>query len=412
MSSSLRRFGLRVAVSFVLVAASAVVSPVLAAEQNAPSAPDASADSPQIRAGTKREQQRSERRDGADAKQERRASRDRYRGSSRADAIALGRRFFPEGFSTPLFDGEQMAPGLDLVGYRGTDTAIAKKPDGTKLLLQSTLPLRARSANGVLAPVDLSLRQSATTFTTANSSADLQISQDADKGAALLSADLAFAPQTATTFTTANSSADLQISQDADKGAALLSADLAFAPQTATDDVVGTKTADRVFYSETQTDTDFIVSPTPTGMEFSWLLRSADAPERLVVNVDLPAGAVIRRAVSENPIPGDPPKSLEIANGTDVLAYVRPPLVYDADGVAVPAEMTVQGRDKIVLTAKHRDRDVRYPLYADPSSTSKATSTTPGMAGRTRRLRPTDIPVSTTTAFAAATAPTTAPART
>ena len=129
---------------------------------------------------------------------------------------------------------------------------------------------------------------------------------------------------------------------------------------------MGTKTAGRVFYSETQTDTDFIVSPTATGTEFSWLLRSPDAPQRLILNVDLPAGAAIRRVRTDKPIAGDPPKSLEIVAGGDVIAYVRPPIVYDADGVSVASEMTVEGRDKIVITAEHRDQDLRYPLNADP----------------------------------------------
>jgi hypothetical protein len=145
----------------------------------------------QVQAGSERERRRVKRRDSAEAKQERRLSRTRCRDSGRGEAIALGRRFFPEGFAAALFDGEHLVPGLDLVGYRGTDTAIAKQSDGTRLLLQSTLPLRARTANGRLAPVDLSLLQSATTFTTANSSADLQISTDAHEGARLLSADIA-----------------------------------------------------------------------------------------------------------------------------------------------------------------------------------------------------------------------------
>lgn len=329
MSWNVRVRGLRFCASLVLAVAVFTAPPVLAAEQKTPPPVDFAADSPQVRDGTARERQRFARRDSAEARKERRASRERYRGSSRGEAIALGRRFFPEAFVAPLFDGEQMAPGLELVGYRGTDAAIAEQADGSRLLLQSTLPLRTRTANGVLAPVDLSLRESAAMFTTVNSSADLQISADADKGAELLGADLAFAPETSA-------------------------------------EAVGTTTADRVFYGETQTDTDFIVTPTATGTEFSWLLRSPDAPQRLILNVDLPAGAVIRRVRTEKPIPGDPPKSLEVVVGDDVLAYVRPPIVYDADGVSVAAEMTVEGHDKVVITAEHRDQDLRYPLNADP----------------------------------------------
>jgi hypothetical protein len=280
-------------------------------------------------ANAPKELMRPARRETAEAKQERRASRTRYRGGGRDDALALGRRFFPEAFSMPLFDARRLAADVDVIGYRGTHTAIAKASDGRRLLLQSTLPLQTKTPIGELAPVDLSLRESATTFTTANSPAGVQISEDADKGAELLSKGVAFAPAT-------------------------------------TNGAAGVQTEGRVFYSQTQTDTDFVVAPLPSGVEFSWLLRSADAPQRLVLDVVLPDGAAIHHVKSDDPIPGDPPRSLEIVSGDDVLAYVRPPLVYDADGVPVAAEMTVEDGDKIVLSVEHRDRDLRYPLFADP----------------------------------------------
>ena len=146
MSSNVRVAGLRLCASLVIAVAIFTVPPALAAEQKTPPPGNFGADSPEVKAGTARERERFERRKSADAKRDRVASRKRYRGSSRGEAIALGRRFFPEAFVAPLFDGATMAPGLELVGYRGTDAAIAEQADGTKLLLQSTLPLRTRTA--------------------------------------------------------------------------------------------------------------------------------------------------------------------------------------------------------------------------------------------------------------------------
>ncbi len=42
-----------------------------------------------------------------------------------------------------------------------------------------------------------------------------------------------------------------------------------------------------------------------------------DAPERLALDVKLPEGARLRPAVAKDPIPGDPPLSLEIVRGDD-----------------------------------------------------------------------------------------------
>ena len=121
----------------------------------------------------------------------------------------------------------------------------------------------------------------------------------------------------------------------------------------------------RVFFANTQADTDFFVTPQPSGAELWWQLRSPASPERLVLNVDLPEGAVLRRARSKNPIPGDPPRAIEIARGDKALGYIYPPVAYDADHQPVASAAAIEG-DRVVVTVEHRGKDLRYPLAVDP----------------------------------------------
>ncbi|MCP9491856.1 MAG: DUF6531 domain-containing protein [Solirubrobacteraceae bacterium MAG38_C4-C5] len=122
---------------------------------------------------------------------------------------------------------------------------------------------------------------------------------------------------------------------------------------------------DRVFYASTLTDTDVFAGATATGAEVALQLRSPASPERFVFDVELPEGAVVRRATTEEPIPGDPPQSLEVARGDEVLGYVRPPQAHDVDGRSLAVAMRAEG-DRIVLEVPHRDGDIRYPALVDP----------------------------------------------
>lgn len=136
--------------------------------------------------------------------------------------------------------------------------------------MRSTLPLRARTPGGKLAPVDLSLRESAEAFATANSNADLSIAKKAGDGTEFVAGGFSIAPE-----------ADAQASGGIESDGCVFY-----------DDVTGAGS-----------DTAFMVSPQPTGAELSWLLLSPQAPERLVLKVDLPVGAVLRRTRTDNPIP-------------------------------------------------------------------------------------------------------------
>lgn len=292
------RCAVRLAVSFAL--ASAVLAPPSALAVSSPFA----VDNPFMSDGLKAAAEDRDRDNSRAAEAEREQSRHRWAGLSASESLAIGRRIFPEAFAFALFDGENPAPGLEIVDYQTRTTALAETQDGERLLVQSSVPLRAQTANGQMAPVDLSLRESTNTFTTANSNADIQIGKDIEDGASLPSKDVTITPVAA---------------RNAD----------------------GQQSDGRVFYPAVDTDTDYVVVPQPHGGEVGWLLRSADAPERFLLDVDIPDGATIRRPHVDKPIPGDPPRGLEIVKDGKVLVAIKAPIAYDANHAPVETDLTI-----------------------------------------------------------------------
>ncbi|MDP8908364.1 MAG: hypothetical protein M3N47_04445 [Chloroflexota bacterium] len=280
-------------------------------------------------AGLEQKRQQEADRKSPKAKAEREASRTRSIGLSASQSRALGRITFPEAFTGALFDGERPGRGLKIVQYRGGGVGVAETSTGERLLVQSSARLRARTSAGEMAPVDLSLRETTDAFSTTNSNAGVRISKDPTAGADLLGSGVTVALQTDRRST-------------------------------------GTAGDGRVFYGDIDTDTDYVVAPLPDGGEFSWLLRSPNAPERFVLDLKIPQGAKVRRAQSKNPIPGDPPDNLEIVDGDKVLGYIKAPRAYDAEHLPIESELVILDDSRVAMTVEHHGRDLRYPLLADP----------------------------------------------
>lgn len=306
------------------------VAPAIGAGQQQPRVPAGalSATDPDFGAGMKRERARAERLRSPEARAERRRSRERHRGLSAAAALDAGQAAFPEEFQAPLFDGARPDPGIRVVRRLRNGAAVAQSASGEKSILQSTVPLETENAAGDVKPVDLSLAADGAGFRTRNALVDLRVSRRSRGGVAFADGGFSVAPGGGS-------------------------------------DAAAAESSDRVFFANTQTDADFVVAPRPAGAELAWQLRSPASPERLALDVELPAGAVLRRAQTDHPIPGDPPSAFEIAKGDDAIGYIQPPNAYDADGVPVPSAAAIDG-DSIVVTVKHRDGDYRYPLFVDP----------------------------------------------
>ena len=110
-----------------------------------------------------------------------------------------------------------------------------------------------------------------------------------------------------------------EIGGTAGEGVSFPEAGVTVAPETANDSE-GSLVSDRAFYPSVATDTDYLVTPTPGGIETFFQLRSADSPERLTLDLELPPGARFIKARTDKPIEGDPPRALEIVDGDKTWA--------------------------------------------------------------------------------------------
>lgn len=224
-----------------------------------PGAPKAlSVSDPDVAAGLRRDRARRDRLEGADAKAERVRSRTRYRDVTGAEALDVGREAFAEEFSGRLFEGREPSRGLRLVRSLGAHAGVVQDGEGRRLVAQSSLPLEVPNAAGDSEPVDLSLTERASSFDSVNAMVALRISRRLRGGVSFGRGKFAVTPAGDT-------------------------------------DVSDTKTSDRVFFAGAQRDTDVVFAPRAGGAEIAWQLRSSANPEALVLDVDLPAGALLRR---------------------------------------------------------------------------------------------------------------------
>ena len=255
---------------------------------------------------------------------ERRRSRTEHAGLSRSEASALLRETFPGAATSPVFDAT--ADGLDARVVRRVDRrrAVVELDGGRRALLQSTVPLTVKGGEAV----DQTLERRGDDFAPARPLVPTTIGGSAAEGVSFAGVDVTVAPATES-------------------------------------DSAGSLAGDRAFYPSVEADTDYLVTPTPGGVETFFQLRSAASPQRLTLDFDLPAGARFITARTDKPIPGDPPRALEIVDGDKTLGYVYPPLTVDADGRLVPSTFEPSGGD-VEISVDHRDGEFRYPLLVDP----------------------------------------------
>ncbi|MBA3328512.1 MAG: hypothetical protein H0T43_09450, partial [Solirubrobacterales bacterium] len=94
-------------VSACFAGAFGVVPAMGAGPQAPPSSKALSSEDPDFAAGQRRDQARRDRREGAEAKQERKQSRTRYHDATRTEALSVGRVTYPDEFTGRLFDGRE-----------------------------------------------------------------------------------------------------------------------------------------------------------------------------------------------------------------------------------------------------------------------------------------------------------------
>jgi YD repeat-containing protein len=322
----------------VLLVSSAV--PVLAAEPSGPASaenapqPEASEaelqllpDAEDVRQGLEMAEAEEAERErwlaSAEAVRQREESRYAYSGLSAADAEELLTTVFAEQLAKLNDDPARWLSDASIVRPLGEFAALVSEGGDTSLL-EAGMPVRAEDEDGELRKVDLALEETPEGFRPENPIADLEIPDAADEPIEIGERGLAVSA----------------IGADGDREAQLL----------------GDK---NVLYHEAQgpgADSDRIVSPTGGGVEIFDLLRSADSPEVMRYEIEMPAGAALR---------SDGNRGAEVAIGEEVLAWIPFPVAFDAQGTQVPVELEIEG-NAIALHVAHQKMDLAYPILLDP----------------------------------------------
>jgi hypothetical protein len=292
-------------------------------------------DDPEIQTAAQRSLEEQRQRDAArDSSAERAArdeSRDAYRDLSASEALGADKAQLPDVVNDPTFKPFEPEPGAHVERYRDGDTsAIVETAAGDKVLAESNVPLRGTTADGDRVPVDLTLDEEGARFAAESAPVRASLPSELRNGVML----------------------------------PVGSGTISVRPVGASADAVHADD-DKLLYANAQQDADVLAAPLPTGVELSNIARSPAAPETFAYEFGgLPDGAELRLTPDSH--------AAEIVDGTDALLAVHPPTAMDADGTPLPVSLSVSG-NRLELTVRHRNRDVAYPIVADPPITETFT---------------------------------------
>jgi hypothetical protein len=246
-------------------------------------------------------------------------------------ALDLARDQFANVFHADLIPelDEQLDPDQEVDEYLDRYTAriidagadeVYQPSDGPNpnLLVESTIPMQAPEG-GDLEPLDSDLEQVGDHFEADNPVVDSEISADLEEGVELPASDVTVAPA-----------------------------------ETAPTDPE--PVADKVFYPNADTDSDYLIAPTATGAEIFLQLRSADSPESFPLDLDIPASATIETT---------PDGGAVVKDGGAGLVSVEPPRALDAADQEVAVHYAIAG-DMLTVEVDHRDSGALYPIMVDP----------------------------------------------
>jgi sugar lactone lactonase YvrE len=256
---------------------------------------------------------------------EREASELAYIDLESAGAVSdLLRSSFGEELASLELDPARFLSDSTLKRNLGDDGGAVVTSEGKTELIDSEIPAEVPDEDGQMSKVDLSLNTTPEGFEPENPITDLAIPTSAAEGISI---------------GTSGETSITQAGVDPESSAHLF----------------GDKD---VIYPEVQTDTDLLVSPLATGVEFSDQLRSIESPETLRFDLSLPEGAELRANSG----------AAEVYEGERLTAIVAPPHAVDAQGTLVPVTMDVQGTS-LILSVAHREGDYAYPILVDPEYT-------------------------------------------
>lgn len=243
-------------------------------------------------------------------------SRTAYAGYRRGEAISLAQQLFGlgSGWQSPL------AGGLSSISYIGQRAAAASLPGGKRVLVESSLPLRSIDGSGSLQPVSLALVSSGSGYGESNPLVPVVISKSA-AGGATFEGGVRVAPA---------------VSQESEAS-----------------ETVG----DSLFYPGVAQDTDFMLEPTPDGVEASWQLLSGAASGANALTFSLPQGAQLIAGSS-------PSAAAEVRLEGRSLLKIMPAVATEADGAGLPVTYTAEG--DTLTTHVDLAGAVDFPVEVDP----------------------------------------------
>ncbi|HEX5376365.1 MAG TPA: DUF6531 domain-containing protein [Solirubrobacterales bacterium] len=251
---------------------------------------------------------------------QREASQNAYGNLSASEARELVLEAFPGQIDALNADPARVLSELEIEQPLGTYAALVSDEQGERSIVESSVPVESELGGEGKQPVDLTLEQLGDDFVPKNPLTEVELPGSADEPILL------------------QSGLEVELPSSNDHSAQSL----------------GDK---NLFYPETETATDTLVSPIAGGVEVFEQLRSPESPEQFHFELDLPAGATL----DATEVGGAEVLS---ASG-DPIVKVPPPSAVDAQGSLVPVEMSVEG-NSLFLEVPHSSLELAYPILVDP----------------------------------------------
>jgi hypothetical protein len=249
----------------------------------------------------------------ADARKDRKASRQSFRNLTRDQAKATAL----DAYGRMLRGGTAVLTppkGGRIEKYLGTSTAVVEEADGRRGIAVSAVPLTVGDQ-----PVDLSL----------------------------VSSDGGYRPR--------NSAASVVVPSASNVSAKVGTIGAGFVSESVVSAVLA---GDSVLYPNAAPDTDFATKPDPSGIELLVVLRSPESPQTYRLELDHRGVPVSTRTRDGGHI--------ELLSDGTVVGSVSPAFATDAQGQSVEVgTRLVDGA--IEYTLLHRGRDLAYPILIDPN---------------------------------------------
>jgi RHS repeat-associated protein len=261
------------------------------------------------------------------------ASRTAYTHMQEGGAASLARSTFPSLVGRAANPRLKLRSGQRVLRYTNEHTAQVRLANGKHAVIASNVPMVARTSSGAMTPVDLGLTASASSFHPRHAALPLDIPTHLQDGVSLPGIGVRLTPVDGT-------------------GAALHGD-------------AGKLDGATVLFADTQTDTDTLVKPTPSGVETVTMVRSQRSPEQFDFKLSVPSHATIRAT-------GGRAGGVVVVRGGKTIAAIPWAVATDASGASVPLDMKLVGHE-LRLTIRHRSGSWQYPIAVDPTVVDQGT---------------------------------------